>query len=181
MVSRPLSSRLRTIQAFWSLKRSTTLPSSYWYGKPALNLLGGSDSTLGKRKRTVPRTMPSIDRVRVVKPIASQLPNRARRKKRRSLPLAGALAAGLGAAAAAGLGAAVAGWSGGFGVASDMTALWLGLKERARPGAAAGPCLGGPCAIRVTKARAGRGPIPGTVVVSVREMSTFFSRRFRQP
>src|SRR3954447_24652658 len=93
---------LRTTQVPWSLKRSTTLPSSYWSGKPTVNLLGGSDRTLGNRKRTVPRIMPTIDSVSATQAMLIQL----NRKKRRSLPLAvGGLAGGAGLGGSGGLGA----------------------------------------------------------------------------
>src|SRR6516162_2825699 len=105
---------------FWSLKRSTTLPSSNWSGKPTLTRLGGSESTLGNRKRTVPSVMASSAAVIVVQPTANQLPTRTSRKKRRVLPagLAGALAAG-----AAGFGAAGAG----LGVTAAGVGLGAGL------------------------------------------------------
>src|SRR5207245_9836696 len=72
---------------FRSLKSSLTLSSTKSPGKPTLTLLGGSERTLGKRKRTVPRTMPSMDTVRVVQAMAMALPNIAKRQKRRSLPV----------------------------------------------------------------------------------------------
>src|SRR5260370_42684307 len=93
----------RTIQAPCGLNRSVTLPSSNWLLSPTLNLLGGSDQTLGKRNRTVPNSMPKMAAVMAVMPTANQ-----EMKSRRSLPaLGGAFgaAAGFGGAAA---GAAVA-------------------------------------------------------------------------
>src|SRR5262249_7461429 len=80
-----------TIQKFLSLKRSSTLPSSNWSGKPTLTFAGGSDSTFGKRNRTVPSVATAVEAVS----IAQAQPIQVKRKKRRS----GAFfAAGLGAA-----------------------------------------------------------------------------------
>src|SRR5262245_35381239 len=91
----------RTIQVPCSLKRSLTLPSSKTLGSPTLNLLGGSESTLGKRKRTVPRSMPMMEAVMVAMPMANQL-----MKKRR---LVSVLAVGFGGAGGAGLGGSAGG------------------------------------------------------------------------
>src|SRR5262245_24897249 len=91
-------------QAPTVLKRSSTLPSSYWSGVPALKVLGGSDSTLGKRKRMVPRTMPISEAVMVSQPRPIQL---LIRSHRRVLPvLGGALAGGAGLGGRAGFGGA---------------------------------------------------------------------------
>src|SRR5262249_13961302 len=90
-------------QAPTVLKRSSTLPSSYWSGEPARKVLGGSDRTLGNRKRTVPRVMAAIDPVKVHQARPIQGPKRVISSPRRvGLPLAEA--AGL--AGAAGLGGA---------------------------------------------------------------------------
>src|SRR5262249_61997669 len=90
-------------QAPTVLKRSSTLPSSYWSGEPARKVLGGSDRTLGNRKRTVPRVMAAIDPVKVHQARPIQVPKRVISSPRRvGLPLAEA--AGL--AGAAGLGGA---------------------------------------------------------------------------
>src|SRR5260370_42605893 len=92
MMSPCFSSLWRTIQAFCSLKRSMTFSGSYWSGKPTLNLLGGSERTLGKRKRTVPKSMPIMEAVKATQAIPNQLPNISAKKERRVLPaLAGAL------------------------------------------------------------------------------------------
>src|SRR2546423_14921520 len=77
----------RTTQMFRSLKSSVTLSSGKSSGKPTVTLLGGSESTLGNRKRTVPSSMPTIDAVNANQAIAIQLPNIENRKKRRSLPV----------------------------------------------------------------------------------------------
>jgi hypothetical protein len=129
-VSRPRSSRARTTQVFKSLKRSVTTFSSKFDTSPALKELGGSDSTLGKRKRTVPMTMPSTEAVRATQATLIQEPNSANRKNRRDLPvLAGGLGgAGLGGRAGLGAPGAMAvavvpsarGALGGVGVGSDM-------------------------------------------------------------
>src|SRR5262245_47857726 len=112
MISRS-PSLCRTTQAPSGLKRSLTLSSSNWSGVPALKRVGGSDSTLGNRKRTVPSVMPTIDAVKVTQPMLAQLPTIDSRKKRRDGGGALAGAAGLGGMAglggAAGAGAAAAG------------------------------------------------------------------------
>src|SRR5262249_24209232 len=161
---------LRTTQKFWSLKRSTTLPSSYWSGKPALTLLGGSDSTLGNKKRIVPRTMPSMETVKAVQAIAIQLPTMANRKKRRVLTgLAGALGgavglgvgAGLGGAATAGVATAPAAPAGGVGASgepvtffgSDMARILLPVLKESQVGC----------------------PPTGNVLVPTERMSTAFA------
>src|SRR4051812_24031671 len=92
----------RTIQAFWSLKRSTTWPSSKFCGRPTLNFEGGSDSTLGTRKRTVPSVRAAIEAEKLVQARAVELVRKASTALRRVGP------AGL-AAGAAGFGAAGAG------------------------------------------------------------------------
>src|ERR1700722_4900032 len=96
MISRPRSSRLRITQAPTGLKRSSTLASSKLTGSPARKVLGGSDRTLGKRKRTVPKVMSAMPPEKVYQAIPIQL--KAPRKPRRVVPaLAGGLAgAGLG-------------------------------------------------------------------------------------
>src|SRR5437762_2431594 len=71
---------------------------------PARKVVGGSERTLGKRKRTVPRTRPSDERASAVMPAENQVT--AVRNERRVGALAAA-AAGLGGGATAGLGAAV--------------------------------------------------------------------------
>src|SRR3954454_15378961 len=86
----------RTIQAPSGLKRSLTLSSSNWSGVPALKRVGGSDSTLGNRKRTGPSVMPSIDAVKVSQPMLAQLPTADSRKKRRDGAAAAALAGAAG-------------------------------------------------------------------------------------
>src|SRR3954451_6873235 len=124
---------------FWSLNRSSTLPSSYRPGVPTLTLLGGSDSTLGNRKRTVPSVSPASEAVMAVMPRANQLPTSASRKKRRSLPAgwAGALAGGAG-----GLGEAGGGGGAGAGgvpvtfVVSDIS-IYSALSLESEPGRAA--------------------------------------------
>src|SRR5262249_52382196 len=100
-------------------KRSTTLPSSYCCGSPTLNLLGGSESTLGKRNRMVPSVMASMLAMKAVQATANQLPNIVARKNRRLLTggLAGALA---GAGLAAGGGAVAGPALAAPGVASDI-------------------------------------------------------------
>ena len=107
-----------------------------------MNLLGGSDKTLGYRKRTVPKSQPIIVALNVVQAMANQLPTRAIRKKRRVLPgFAGAAgfggaAAGFGAAAAAGAAAGETGVAG-VGVPSDMGIVLLhsdGLRTLAALG-----------------------------------------------
>src|SRR5438270_8973509 len=107
MVSWSCSLRLRTTQAPTVLKRSSTLPSSYWSGVPARKVLGGSDRTLGNRKRTVPRTMATSDAVMVNQPTAIQLPKN--RKPRRVAPLPPPLAGGAGLGGRAGLAGAAGG------------------------------------------------------------------------
>src|SRR6516165_4538338 len=100
-----------TIQKFWSLKRSTTLPSSNWSGKPAFTLLGGSERTLGKRKRMLPKIQPSMVTVKKTQAIAKADVSK-RMNPRRSLaaPAAGlGGGAGFGGAAGAGLAAAAGG------------------------------------------------------------------------
>src|ERR1700722_10813986 len=89
-----------------SLYLSSTLPSSYESTLPALKVLGGSDRTLGNRKRTVPSSMPSIEADSVTQATAIHELTRESRKKR--LPgLTATLAVGLGAAVGlAGVGAA---------------------------------------------------------------------------
>src|SRR5205814_371707 len=91
-----------------------------------LTLLGGSEETLGKRKRTVPSVMPARAAPIVTQPTANQLPNRDRRKKRRDAPplagAAGLAAAGFGGVAGAGAAAGgVAGVPGGFWGCSAMS------------------------------------------------------------
>src|SRR5438105_10801352 len=104
----------RTSHAPFGLKRSSTLPSSNWLLSPTLNLLGGSDRTLGNRKRTVPSNMPKMAALMAIMPTANQ----EIRNQRRSWP---ALAAGFGAAAGLGGGAAATGGvPAAFGV-SDIT------------------------------------------------------------
>src|SRR5262249_32537525 len=106
MVSWSRSFLARMTQAPTVLKRSSTLPSSNWSGVPALKVLGGSDSTLGNRKRTVPRSMATRDALRVHQARPIQLP---KRKTRRVLPpFAGGLG-GAGLGGSAGLGGAAAG------------------------------------------------------------------------
>src|SRR6266404_5848162 len=123
---------------FRSLKSSLTLSSTKSPGKPTLTLLGGSERTLGNRKRTVPRTMPSMDTVRVVQAMAMALPNIAKRKKRRSLPVLAGVFGGAGLAGGAGFGGwAVAGAAIGGGpaailVSSGMVAYALQITK-ARP------------------------------------------------
>src|SRR4051812_35064072 len=81
---------------FWSLYRSTTFPSSYPSGKPTFTLLGGSASTFGKRKRSVPRVIKPREAAMVVQAKANQLPTIAKRTPRRSSTLG--LAGGRGGA-----------------------------------------------------------------------------------
>ncbi len=57
----------------------------------------------------MPRVISAIEAVKAAQAPANQLVKTAKRKKRRSLPLAAGLAAGLGGAAAAGFGGAAAG------------------------------------------------------------------------
>src|SRR4051794_18872563 len=92
----------RTIQACWSLNRSTTLPSSKSSGKPTLIRLGGSTSTLGYRKRSVPSVISPSEAVIAPQAKANGLRNRVARNERRS----GLLALGAGFGAVAGRGAA---------------------------------------------------------------------------
>src|SRR5262245_18968604 len=94
---------LRTTQMLSGLKRSTTLPSSKFSGRPTLTLLLGSARTLGMRKRRVPSVQMAMVPVKVAQAKANQLPNSAKRRPRRSSTLG---LAGTGLAAAAGLGAA---------------------------------------------------------------------------
>src|SRR5207245_2799021 len=120
------SSLCRTIHAPWSLKRSTTFSGSNWLGGPTLNLLGGSESTFGNRKRTVPSSMPIMDAEKAVQAMPNQDPNIAAsmttRNVRRACVFAGAFGgAGLGGTAGFG-GAAVTAVSAGFGGA-DVTAV----------------------------------------------------------
>src|SRR5262245_43153499 len=95
-------------QAPTSLNWSVTLPSSKPLASPARNELGGSDRTLGKRKRSVPRNMAVMVAMNAAHPEANQEPYTENMKKRRlGPPLAGGLggaglAGGLGLAAAAG-------------------------------------------------------------------------------
>src|SRR5438105_9357324 len=90
----------QTTQILRSLKSSVTLSSGKSSGKPTVTLLGGSESTFGNRKRTVPSTMPTTETVKAVQATPIQVA----RKKRRSLPvLAGVLAGAAGFAGAAGL------------------------------------------------------------------------------
>src|SRR4051812_41285161 len=124
-----------TIQAFWSLKRSTTLPSSKVSGKPALNFDGGSDRTLGNMKRTVPSVMAAIAAENVAQPMTHQLRMPAR-KMRRSGPAAG-LAGGF---CGAGFGAAAAGTvfgatlpSGGWGGCAGGVLVTCGSDMEVRP------------------------------------------------
>src|SRR5262245_22702064 len=105
MVSWSRSLRARMTQAPTVLKRSSTLPSSYWSGVPALKVLGGSESTLGNKKRIVPSSMAISEAVRVNQATAIQL---ARKKLRRVGPLAAGLG-GAGLGGSAGLGGAAAG------------------------------------------------------------------------
>src|SRR5262245_116656 len=100
---------------FWSLKRSVTLPSSKPSGKPTLTRLGGSVSTLGKRKRRVPRDIRAIEALKVAQARPNGDRNSLARKFRRSGLLAAGLAAGLAAA-----GARAAGLPGVAGVGSAM-------------------------------------------------------------
>src|SRR5258708_1314582 len=94
--------RYFTTQMFLSLKRSSTLPSSNWSGKPTLTLAGGSESTLGKRKRTVPSVNTPDDPASSVQ----ARPIHVNRKNRRSAPFfGGAFATGF---TGAGLTAALA-------------------------------------------------------------------------
>src|SRR5436190_18006253 len=88
---------------FRSLNVSTTLPSSKSRGSPTLTLLGGSESTLGNRKRTVPKVIPAIAAAKDAQATATgEVMNRTR-KLRRSSPFFGA---GAGLAGIVGLGAA---------------------------------------------------------------------------
>src|SRR5436309_219383 len=88
---------------FWSLKRSTTLPSSKLSGKPILTRLDGSVRTLGIMKRRVYSVQPPRAAAIVVQARANHELTKKNRKLRRSavLPLAGGLGAGFGAAAGA--------------------------------------------------------------------------------
>src|ERR1700685_2534475 len=108
MMSRPRSSRLRITQAPTGLNLSSTLPSSKAPASPARKVLGGSDSTLGNKKRTVPsviRPRPKLN-VHHAVPIHVTAPMKPRRVV--AAPFAGALAgAGLGGTGgAAGFGGA---------------------------------------------------------------------------
>src|SRR5260370_40283813 len=105
MMSRPRSSLARMTQAPWSLNLSSTRFSSKLPTLPARNVLGGSESTLGNMKRTVPSVSPAAEAVNAVQAMANHEPKIALRKKRRSLPLAADLAGGLaGGAGLAGAG-----------------------------------------------------------------------------
>src|SRR5438094_9960629 len=96
---------LRPIQVPCALKRSLTLPSSNWVGSPTLNLLGGSESTLGKRKRMQPSRKPTLVAVKATQATPNQVT-----KVRRVLPAAAGLGgAGFGGAAVAAAVAAAAG------------------------------------------------------------------------
>src|SRR5437899_1001139 len=132
MVSRSWSSLARTTQAPTGLKRSSTLPISYCEGSPALNVLGGSDRTLGNRKRTVPRSMPSSDAVNASQATLIQLPTIASRTKRRVGPVfAGGLGgAGLGGRAGLSAVAAAGGAAGGVAGGGGPVMLLLGSDMR---------------------------------------------------
>src|SRR6266851_762677 len=94
-----------TTQMFLSLKRSSTLPSSNASGKPTFTFDGGSERTLGKRNRTVPKVRTPVEAVSIVqaRPIQEK-----RKNPRRLTPFfGGALAAGAaGFGGVAGAGAA---------------------------------------------------------------------------
>src|SRR5262249_12488758 len=109
-------------------KRSTTWPSSRESGKPTLNFDGGSESTLGKRKRRVPRVRTPNDATIAAQPAANQLVKMAVMKPRRP-GLAGAFAAGFGAAAA-GAGAGVgAGPGAGAGAGAGVVDSDIGTRS----------------------------------------------------
>src|SRR5438309_10750219 len=130
----------RTTQMFRSLKSSVTLSSGKSSGKPTVTLLGGSESTLGNRKRTVPSIMPTIDAVNANQAIAIQLPNIANRKKRRSLPvLAGVLGGAVGFCGTGGFGGGAGGGGTAGGapvtlVVSDMIIVQLPTAEESQIG-----------------------------------------------
>src|ERR1700687_3049418 len=101
---------------FLSLKLSTTLPSSNASGKPTFTFDGGSESTLGNRKRTVTSVSTPVEAVRMAQ--ARPIQEKKERNPRRSAPFFGgafaAGAAGLGAVDVTG-GVAAAGAAGGAG------------------------------------------------------------------
>src|SRR5262249_638831 len=94
-----LSLRPRMTQAPTSLNWSETLFSSKELMSPARNVVGGSDKTLGNRKRSVPRNMAAIDAANVIQAMVIHW----RRKPRRLSAFAG----GLGGTGFAGAGGAV--------------------------------------------------------------------------
>src|SRR5262245_29599438 len=77
-----------------SLKLSVTLPSSKLRGSPTFTLLGGSESTFGKRKRALPRVQPAIVAVKAAQAITNGFVTQRTRKFRRSSPFLGSAAAG---------------------------------------------------------------------------------------
>src|SRR5262249_19595453 len=118
-MSRPRSSRLRITQAPTGLNLSSTLASSKLAGTPARKVLGGSDSTLGNKNRTVPRVNRPMPAVKVTQagPVQVTL---AMKPRRVGPPLAGGLAAaGLGGTGGA-AGFAAGGVAGAGGVGSAM-------------------------------------------------------------
>src|SRR5579859_7145956 len=107
---RPRSSLALMTQAPTSLNLSSTWFSSKLLARPARKVLGGSDSTFGKRKRSVPRVRPTVDATSAAQATPIHVIN-----VRRSAPLAAGLAG-------AGLGGAGGGLGGAGGVAVTAVA-----------------------------------------------------------
>src|SRR5262245_58620458 len=116
-----------------------TLPSSKASGGPTFTLLGGSESTLGNMKRSVPSVIPAIAAVNAVQAKPNQVPNIAvnapviTMKPRRDGP---AVFVPAGAAGLVGIGG-LGGGGGGAGLAG-VTVAGAGVAAAAPSGVFAG-------------------------------------------